>query len=807
MRTLSAAAQAAMDSGTFEAYIRVGLCDAQPDNFVEWIQPVSFKLSDIEAEVTFPRASMTLGDGLMFALRRGVVINGTPEYTTTTTFYVYESSIDARYITLKGHLFKPDYKTLGVNLTWQQVVEAVYLDELNPSYKIIKPTYENASHAVWSYQFYPTGRTVVFNSLKSIVSIFKQKFLVFMRHTENTFDASAVKTDIYFYQPTETRAVDYTITDLLFSFSELFEERRLLWRDDANTVHIYNPYSGAGFLPKLHNLGYIPTSGDRPTYKFHRTSGRSSKLIPNLKYETGDYITVTTYIGNISFRAKVTEIFDPKSSPAWHIIIEPLQWFSNTEGGAMPSTIEAATPYTPLNTSYFNSVLSESDNNIQAAMETLDDHEHGLDLPVPGDADQYLGGDGQWHFLPSVVNLFLSGTNSPISGYESLVIARPTGGETSSSASITGADQVLEEFALAAGSFDLITAQTMHVHIHMEKTAGTKEATCYTKLYHRTSGGTETQIGVSDVSDSIPGDPTELNHSISVTTDTPFATTDVLVLKILCSPTGAGTDPTIATYFEGNTDARIEVGAHILTSNAASDGWTAGTGTWSYSSADSPSFVISINADVTALIGVGQRIKLTQTTVKYFIVTAVGAYGGGATLVTVYGGTDYTLANAAITSPYYSNIKAPFGFPMTPAKWTVTLTDSSDRTQATPTANTWYNVGSLSLAMPIGVWKLRYQALASCTSTAAQTGSNCFVTLSTANNTQSDSDLTAIVGAVGASATWNNFVSAIKEKLMTLTSKTTYYVNIKTSNANMASITLYNSTFYPLRVELECAYL
>lgn len=47
--------------------------------------------------------------------------------------------------------------------------------------------------------------------------------------------------------------------------------------------------------------------------------------------------------------------------------------------------------------------------------------------------------------------------------------------------------------------------------------------------------------------------------------------------------------------------------------------------TWSYSSADSPSFVASVNADMTAVLSAGMRVRLTQTTVKYFLVTKVGS--------------------------------------------------------------------------------------------------------------------------------------------------------------------------------------
>jgi hypothetical protein len=56
--------------------------------------------------------------------------------------------------------------------------------------------------------------------------------------------------------------------------------------------------------------------------------------------------------------------------------IGQLIYFAATEGGALPSTIEASAPYTPLNVASFNHVLDASDNNIQAAMMTLDDHLH-----------------------------------------------------------------------------------------------------------------------------------------------------------------------------------------------------------------------------------------------------------------------------------------------------------------------------------------------------------------------------------------------------------------------------------------------
>ena len=83
-------------------------------------------------------------------------------------------------------------------------------------------------------------------------------------------------------------------------------------------------------------------------------------------------------------------------------------------------------------------------------------------------------------------------------------------------------------------------------------------------------------------------------------------------------------------------------------------GWTTGVGTWTYASATS----ITIPSGGASLYAVGDRIKLTQTTVKYFYVISVADTALGIT-----GGTDYTLTNAAITSPYFSHAASPVGFP------------------------------------------------------------------------------------------------------------------------------------------------
>lgn len=83
-------------------------------------------------------------------------------------------------------------------------------------------------------------------------------------------------------------------------------------------------------------------------------------------------------------------------------------------------------------------------------------------------------------------------------------------------------------------------------------------------------------------------------------------------------------------------------------------GWIGAVGTWAYASATT----ITVPSGAATYYAVGDKIKLTQTTVKYFYIVGVAD-----TLLTITGGTSYTLANAAITLPYFSHAASPVGFP------------------------------------------------------------------------------------------------------------------------------------------------
>lgn len=235
-------------------------------------------------------------------------------------------------------------------------------------------------------------------------------------------------------------------------------------------------------------------------------------------------------------------------------------------------------------------------------------------------------------------------------------------------------------------------------------------------------------------------------------------------------------------------------------------GWIPAGETWTYGTADDPTYTFTISGDLTGKYSAGMRIRVTQATggTKYAIITKV-AYGAPNTTVTAYWGTDYNLENETISSPCYSILKAPYGFPLDPTKWTVTYSDTTRRTQTTPTNETWYNIASQSMSIPLGCWHVSYQ-MAPWWNDGSSTSANIECAISTGSSSVSDQDLVSVVysGPVLDCA-----ANVTRFKTLDLTSKTTYYIICRSeysSPAGLASIGFLNdwSTMF---VRAVCAYL
>ena len=109
----------------------------------------------------------------------------------------------------------------------------------------------------------------------------------------------------------------------------------------------------------------------------------------------------------------------------------------------------------------------------------------------------------------------------------------------------------------------------------------------------------------------------------------------------------------------GTTDVAHDAGAEVQCAMSTAflednTGWITVKDTWTYASAST----ITVPSGAAALYSIGDKIKATNTGVKYWYITAVAD-----TVLTIAVNTDYVLVNAAITSPYYAKAGSPVGFP------------------------------------------------------------------------------------------------------------------------------------------------
>lgn len=91
-----------------------------------------------------------------------------------------------------------------------------------------------------------------------------------------------------------------------------------------------------------------------------------------------------------------------------------------------------------------------------------------------------------------------------------------------------------------------------------------------------------------------------------------------------------------------------------LTDVESGDGWSPANETWTFATAST----ITVPTGAASKYQKGDRIKWTQTTVKYGVIVAVAD-----TLLTILVNTDYTVANAAISANFYSHEENPIGYP------------------------------------------------------------------------------------------------------------------------------------------------
>jgi len=233
-------------------------------------------------------------------------------------------------------------------------------------------------------------------------------------------------------------------------------------------------------------------------------------------------------------------------------------------------------------------------------------------------------------------------------------------------------------------------------------------------------------------------------------------------------------------------DSSANIAKKITIANAfgiADNGFVAAGESWTYSAYSATTRIaqITVPTDATTKYYAGMRVKFTQPTdgVKVGIIMYVQA-----TTLHVFMKSGNDFDNEAITSPFYSTAYAPLGFDLNPTLWQLEATDTTLRSQITPTTDTWYNLGSFSLTVGVGAWEVGYMVTPYFTRASAG-AIRIGTTLSTANNSQSDAQMDCQIESNSLVYSSN---SQHNNKTVNLTSQTTFYLNTRSETSGADSI-------------------
>jgi hypothetical protein len=153
--------------------------------------------------------------------------------------------------------------------------------------------------------------------------------------------------------------------------------------------------------------------------------------------------------------------------------------------------------------------------------------------------------------------------------------------------------------------------------------------------------------------------------------------------------------------------------------------------------------------------------------------------------------------SGGISTVDYSGVKAPFGMPVQKGRWDIETLIRVDFFQNTATANTWYNLtstsgtqGGFKINAPIGEWDAGYEVIASPTNST--NGPDQFSTLSTANNSETDSRFTSRVQTTSSNTSATGMHK--RENPISLTTATDYFLNSRAVANSTTTLRIFGTT-------------
>jgi len=167
-----------------------------------------------------------------------------------------------------------------------------------------------------------------------------------------------------------------------------------------------------------------------------------------------------------------------------------------------------------------------------------------------------------WPVTGTILNFFLSDDAADIGSYYYMYPTESGNGysELTSPSLSTGDDQLLWAFVTEAGEpgVEVLALGAYTTTLFLKKT-GNKDVRLYWKLFKRDTGGTETEILQSAVSDYLTADNSQYLISGYLNEDQTLDPTDRLVLKLYANVSGTGTDVTVTLTMEGDYDSRLTI--------------------------------------------------------------------------------------------------------------------------------------------------------------------------------------------------------------------------------------------------------
>jgi hypothetical protein len=172
---------------------------------------------------------------------------------------------------------------------------------------------------------------------------------------------------------------------------------------------------------------------------------------------------------------------------------------------------------------------------------------------------------------------------------------------------------------------------------------------------------------------------------------------------------------------------------------------------------------------------------------EYAIVTA-NSFSTNTTL-TVQVPEGYSLpTTGGIGTCYFSTQKVPYGFPIARGKWVIRSLWKIVLSQVTPVADTWYNLGSANITIPIGQWEvnLDFPASADRNTAGAVAVTSTFSTSSSAetNSAYTQNKEVAATGATGI----QNFNANRTSDYEDISAATIYYALVRTRSSTVQTI-------------------